>query len=113
MLYLCVAGALMIFGGPVIESRTQAPITCTVTSSHASTARSGIKTQSSSAEVVIDTKDCGTLAMTNGVDFDNSAEIAAGVEVGHAYTFSTGAYSRVVLRGMLRRPLVVTTYSKE
>ncbi|MFJ3032791.1 hypothetical protein ACIPC2_00130 [Curtobacterium pusillum] len=88
----------IIGGGTVLKSYDSANRmhpTCTVRSAHSGidSSRSLKGVGSSTAQVVFETADCGTLVLLRGVTRDNQERVAASVSPGVRYTFDVGAGS--------------------
>lgn len=88
----------IIGGGTVLKSYDAANRmhpTCTVRSAHSGidSSRSLKGVGSSTAQVVFETTDCGTLVLLWGVTRDNQEKVAASISPGGRYTFDVGAGS--------------------
>ena len=94
LVLMMLVGLTVFIGTPVLSSYDQShlePMECTVTSARATADRFG------SNNVVIETSDCGQLGFGVGVTEDNSAEIAAQINLGGKFSFEIGAGTRAML----------------
>ncbi|ROS37617.1 hypothetical protein EDF51_10677 [Curtobacterium sp. PhB25] len=90
---------LGFFVGPitlkVYDAGHRVHAVCTVTSAHSSAGSShslkGIG--SSTAQIVFETSDCGTLVLQRGVTRDNEDDLAESIVPGERYEFDVGAAS--------------------
>ncbi|MFL4475197.1 hypothetical protein ACIPVK_14460 [Paeniglutamicibacter sp. MACA_103] len=95
MLVVVVVGVLGIFGSFVMteyDKTHQVAIECIVTGADGEKAASGGgRGATSFSQVMIETSDCGPLAMTFGINKSNRVEVAAELSEGGSFIFQFGA----------------------
>lgn len=101
-----------IFAWPAIDARTLKGEECQVDHAVAQTGAAGYRTGPGSPVVVISTTNCGTLLWSDGVTQENKDTTASGFTPGEKYLFTSGWYSRVIMRDLLHRPAEVATFSR-
>lgn len=72
----------------------------------------GYRTGPSSPVVVISTTDCGTFVWSDGVTQEKMEAVADQFTPGRRYLFSSGWYSRVVMRDVLHRASQLESFSE-
>lgn len=93
MLVVVVIGVLGVFGSFVMteyDKTHQVAIECIVTGADGGKATSGGRGAASFSQVMIETSDCGPLAMTAGINKSNRVEVAAELSEGGTFIFQFG-----------------------
>jgi len=96
-----LTGVLILIAGlfvlliPTWDSIAVESIRCKVVSASPNTNSGGSRGSASSAGVLVETSNCGTISVSQGVTFGNQKEIASSFEVGKDYEFDIGWFSRV------------------
>jgi len=112
-LFLLVAlFVVSIFAWPAIDARTLKAERCQVQTAEAHSGSPGYRTGPSSPVVVISTRNCGKFIWSDGVTRENMDLVARKFTPGDSYIFSSGWYSRVIMRDVLHRPSQLATFSK-
>ncbi|WP_157085885.1 hypothetical protein [Devriesea agamarum] len=94
---IAVAAALGI-ASPYLDTLGIERWRCEVLSAEATVNRAvGNRGQVSTTGVLIHTKNCGDISLTNGVNYKNSEEVAASFVPGRIYVFEVGWFSRVIM----------------
>jgi len=109
----------VIGGGAVLKSYDSADRvypTCTVRSAHSGidSSRSVKGFGSSTAQVVFETVDCGSLVLQRGITRDDQERVALSVDPGSRYRFDVGAGS-FEMRGLLnavKQAVCVRTFDR-
>ena len=96
---VCSVGGVLF--SPLLDRIQVEASRCEVVSAEPSTSSGGSRGSASTASVLIETSNCGALAVSRGVTFDNQQEVAASFEQGSEYEFDMGWYSRVVMKRIL------------
>ncbi|WP_247826120.1 hypothetical protein [Arthrobacter antioxidans] len=99
VLILVLGGFLL--GIPLWNSMGIVTQRCEVVSAEPGTSSGGSRGSASTAGVLIETSNCGSLELSQGVTRDTRDEIAASFEVGAEYDIETGWFSRVVMIELL------------
>lgn len=86
---------------PFWESIGVESIRCEVVSAEPRTSSGGSRGSASTAGVLVETSDCGSISVSQGVTFDNREEVAASFKPGSEYEFDIGWFSRVVMEDVL------------
>jgi hypothetical protein len=71
---------------------------CEVSSANLDTSSGGTRGWASTAGVLVETANCGTIHVSEGVTFDNQDEVVASFKAGSDYEFDLGWFSRVVTK---------------
>ncbi|TFC59635.1 hypothetical protein [Cryobacterium sp. TMB1-7] len=114
-LYWVVFLLLVVFGvgvlfGPELDLISVESVRCEVVSAEPRSSSGGLRGSASTASVLIQTSDCGRLAITEGVTFDGRQELAASFQVGAEYEFDIGWLSRVIMNDVLHQIQSVQGY---
>jgi hypothetical protein len=114
-LYWVVFLLLVVFGvgvlfGPELDSISVESVRCEVVSAEPRSSSGGLRGSASTASVLIQTSNCGRLAITEGVTFDGRQELAASFQVGAEYEFDVGWLSRVIMKDVLHQIQSVQGY---
>ena len=114
-LYWLVFLLLVVFGvgvlfGPELDSISVESVRCEVVSAEPRSSSGGLRGSASTASVLIQTSNCGRLAITEGVTFDGRQELAASFQVGGEYEFDVGWLSRVIMKDVLHQIQSVQGY---
>ncbi|MFK0040038.1 hypothetical protein ACIQTW_09375 [Paenarthrobacter sp. NPDC090517] len=97
--FILIAG-LFVLLIPTWDSIAVESLRCEVVSASPNTNSGGSRGSASSAGVLVETSNCGTISVSNGVSFENQQEIASSFEVGKDYEFDIGWFSRVVMKDL-------------
>jgi len=101
-----LTGVLILIAGlfvlliPTWDSIAVESIRCKVVSASPNTNSGGSRGSASSAGVLVETSNCGTISVSQGVTFGNQKEIASSFEVGKDYEFDIGWFSRVFMKDL-------------
>jgi hypothetical protein len=82
---------------PWLDTRDVQSIRCEVVSAEPRTASGGSRGSVSTPYVLVETQDCGPLAI-EGMTFDARQEVASSFEIGATYEFDIGWYSRTFFK---------------
>jgi hypothetical protein len=85
---------------PALNSVGIESIRCEISSAKSNTSSGGSRGSASTAGVLVETTNCGTVHVSTGVTFDNQDEVAASFKAGSEYEFDLGWFSRVVTRDL-------------
>ncbi len=85
---------------PLWDSLDVQTVRCEVVSAKGDTSSGGIGGSASTAGVLVETSNCGTISVSSGVTFDSQDKVAASFAPGNEYDFDIGWYSRVVTKGL-------------
>lgn len=83
---------------PVWDSIGVESIRCEIKTAKPDTSSGGSRGSASTAGVLVETSDCGSIHVSPGVTFDNQDEVAASFKAGTEYEFDIGWFSRVVTK---------------
>jgi hypothetical protein len=83
---------------PALNSIGIESIRCEISSAKSNTSSGGTRGSASTAGVLVETTNCGTIHVSTGVTFDNQDEVAASFKAGSEYEFDLGWFSRVVTK---------------
>jgi hypothetical protein len=83
---------------PALNSFGIESLRCDVISARPDTSSGGTRGSASTAGVLVETTNCGTMHVSEGVSFDNQDEVAASFKGGREYEFDLGWFSRVVTK---------------
>lgn len=83
---------------PVLNSFGIESLRCDVISARPNTSSGGTRGSVSTAGVLVETTNCGTMHVSVGVSFHNQDVVAASFKAGSAYEFELGWFSRVVTK---------------
>ncbi|WP_310205718.1 hypothetical protein [Paenarthrobacter nitroguajacolicus] len=89
---------VFVFLGPWLDSKDVQTLRCEVVSAEPVISSGGTRGGASTASVLVRTSNCGTLAISRGVSFENRDEVASGFTIGATYGFDVGWYSRTFFR---------------
>lgn len=98
--FVLLSGIFVLFI-PLWASMAVETIRCEVVSAEPRTSSGGSRGSASSAGVLVQTSDCGSISFSKGVTFDNRDEVAASFRAGSVYEFDIGWFSRVVMEDVL------------
>ena len=93
-----------------LDSVAVETVRCEVVSAEPRSSSGGLRGSASTASVLIQTSNCGRLAITEGVTFDGRQELAASFQVGAEYEFDVGWLSRVIMKDVLHQIQSVQGY---
>lgn len=96
---VCTVGGVLL--SPLWDRIQVEASRCEVVSAEPRTSSGGSRGSASTASVLIETSNCGSLVVNRGVTFDNQQEVASSFEPGSEYEFDMGWYSRVVMKRIL------------
>jgi hypothetical protein len=85
---------------PVWDSIGVETLRCEVVSAEPRTNSGGSRGSASTAGVLVQTSNCGSIHVSPGVTFDNRDEVAASFKPGSEYEFDMGWYSRVITKDL-------------
>ncbi len=85
---------------PYLDTIAVKTVRCEIESAEPRTASGGSRGSASTAEVLVETSNCGPVVIDQGVSFDNQEEVAASFRVGSEYEFDIGWYSRVIMKNL-------------
>lgn len=91
----------VVLSSPYLDTLAVETVRCEVVSAEPRTASGGGRGSVSTAEVLVETSDCGPVVIDQGVSFDRQEDVASSFEVGAEYEFDIGWYSRVVMKRVL------------
>ena len=94
---MVVVGAV-ILASPWLDTRDVQSVRCEVVSAEPRTSSGGSRGSASTASVLVETQNCGPLAIHWGVTSDNQDEVAASFTTGATYEFDIGWYSRTFFK---------------
>jgi hypothetical protein len=83
---------------PALNSSGIESIRCEVISAKPHTSSGGTRGSASTAGVLVQTSNCGSIHVSPGVTFDNRDEVAASFKPGSEFEFDMGWFSRVVTK---------------
>jgi hypothetical protein len=86
-----------------LDSVAVETVRCEVVSAEPRSSSGGSRGSASTASVLIETSNCGRLAVTWGVTFDARQELASSFQVGAEYEFDMGWFSRVIMKDVLHQ----------
>ena len=86
---------------PALNSFGIESLRCDVNSARPDTSSGGTRGSASTAGVLVETTNCGTMHVSVGVSFDNQDEVAASFKGGSEYEFDLGWFSRVVTKDIM------------
>ena len=101
-----LTGVLILIAGlfvlliPTWDSIAVESIGCRVVSASPNTNSGGSRGSDSSAGVLVETSNCGTVSVSQGETFENQQEIVPPFKVGKDYEFDIGWFSRVVMKDL-------------
>ena len=93
-----------------LDSVAVETVRCEVVSAEPRSSSGGLRGAASTPSVLIQTSNCGRLAITEGVTFDGRQELASSFEVGAEYEFDIGWFSRVIMKDVLHQIQSVGAY---
>lgn len=96
--------AAVIFASPWLNTRDVKSVRCEVVSAEPRTTSSGSRGSVTLVSVLVETQDCGPLAIHWGVTSDNQDEIAASFIPGTTYEFDIGWYDRTFFKNGIQSP---------
>lgn len=83
---------------PVWDSIGVESIRCQITAAKPDTSSGGSRGSASTAGVLVETSNCGSIYVSPEVTFDNQEEVAASFKPGSEYEFDIGWFSRVLTK---------------
>jgi hypothetical protein len=83
---------------PVWDSIGVESIRCEIRAAKPDTSSGGSRGSASTAGVLVETSNCGSIYVSPGVTFDNQDQVAASFKTGTEYEFDIGRFSRVVTK---------------
>lgn len=92
---------LFLVSSPHLDTIAVETVRCEIVSAEPRTASGGSRGSVSTAEVLVETADCGPVVVDQGVNSENEEEVASSFAVGSEYEFDIGWYSRVVMKNVL------------
>ena len=101
-----VAGVLILLAGifvlliPAWDSIAVESIRCEVVSAEPRTSSGGSRGSASTAGVVVQTSDCGSISVSQGVTFEKEEKIASSFTKSSVFEFDLGWFSRVVMKDL-------------
>lgn len=101
-----VAGVLILLAGifvlliPAWDSIAVESIRCEVVSAEPRTSSGGSRGSASTAGVLVQTSNCGSISVSQGVTFENEEKIASSFTKGSVFEFDLGWFSRVVMKDL-------------
>lgn len=93
-----------------LDSLAVETVRCEVVSAEPRSSSGGSRGAASTPSVLIQTSNCGPLAITEGVTFDGRQELASSFQAGAEYEFDIGWFSRVIMKGVLHQIQSVGAY---
>ena len=108
-LLMVVFGVGVLFG-PELDSLAVESVRCEVVSAEPRTSSGGLRASASTRSVLIETSNCGRLAIERGVTSDGQQELASSFQVGAEYEFDIGWLSRVIMKDVLHQIQSVQGY---
>lgn len=83
---------------PVWDSIGVETIRCEIRTAKPDSSSGGSRGSASTAGVLVETSNCGSIYVSPGVTFDNQDQVAASFKAGTEYEFDIGWFSRVVTK---------------
>lgn len=90
-------GAFVLFL-PVWDSIGVESMRCEIRAAEPDRSSGGFRGSASTAGVLVETTNCGSIYVSPGVTFDNQDRVAASFKTGAEYEFDLGWFSRVVTK---------------
>jgi hypothetical protein len=101
--FLMVVVFLGVMFSQQLDSVAVETVRCEVVSAEPRSSSGGSRGAASTPSVLIQTSNCGRLAITEGVTFDGRQEVASSFQVGAEYEFDIGWFSRVIMKDVLHQ----------
>lgn len=95
---LMVVFGVVILASPWLDTRDVQPIRCEVVSAEPRTTSGGLRGSVTTRSVLVETQDCGPLAIHWGVTSDSQDELASSFTPGATYEFDIGWFSRTFFK---------------